>query len=99
MAPRKAALNGFGRIGEPPLAADDACSAVPDRRRRLTALAADRRRCMVRCRRPPPPALPPGRLAFRLAFDSADVQIVHVNEPTVIESSAYLLKYDSVHGA
>ena len=65
----------------------------------LTALAADRRRCMVRCRRPPPPPLPPGRLAFRLAFDSAEVQIVHVNEPTVIESSAYLLKYDSVHGA
>ena len=50
---------------------------------------------MVHCRRPPPPA---GRLAFRLAFDSAEVQIVHVNEPTVIESSAYLLKYDSVHG-
>lgn len=40
-----------------------------------------------------------GRLAFRAAFDSCpDLEIVHVNEPTIIESSAYLLKYDSIHG-
>jgi hypothetical protein len=47
--------------------------------------------------------LPPtcaGRLALRIAFDEQqDVfQVVHINEPSPIESTAYLIKYDSVHG-
>lgn len=37
---------------------------------------------------------------MRVAFeDCSDVEIVHINEPSPIESSAYLLKFDSVHGA
>lgn len=39
-----------------------------------------------------------GRLAMRVAFESSDLEIVHINEPSPIESSAYLLKFDSVHG-
>jgi glyceraldehyde 3-phosphate dehydrogenase len=38
---------------------------------------------------------------MRLAFDSCenvDFEIVHINDPAAIESAAYLLKYDSVHG-
>lgn len=36
---------------------------------------------------------------MRLAFESADdIEIVHINEPSAIQSAAYLLKYDSVHG-
>lgn len=38
---------------------------------------------------------------MRLAFDSSenvDFMIVHINDPAAIESAAYLLKYDSVHG-
>ncbi|EFN55997.1 hypothetical protein CHLNCDRAFT_145382 [Chlorella variabilis] len=41
-----------------------------------------------------------GRLVLRLAFDERQdlFQIVHINEPSPIESTAYLIKYDSVHG-
>lgn len=40
-----------------------------------------------------------GRLAFRIIFDSCpDLELVHVNEPSALESSAYLIKFDSVHG-
>ncbi|GLI67847.1 hypothetical protein VaNZ11_012137 [Volvox africanus] len=40
-----------------------------------------------------------GRLAFRVAWAQPDVfQFVHLNDITAIESVAYLLKYDSVHG-
>ncbi|GFR40367.1 hypothetical protein Agub_g915 [Astrephomene gubernaculifera] len=40
-----------------------------------------------------------GRLAFRLAWAQHDVfQFVHLNDITAIDSVAYLLKYDSVHG-
>lgn len=41
-----------------------------------------------------------GRLAFRIAYDECPelLQLVHINDPAAIESSAYLLKYDSVHG-
>lgn len=55
MAPQRAVLNGFGRIG---------------------------------------------RLAMRIAFDTSgdDLQIVHINDLASVESSAYLLKFDSVHG-
>lgn len=35
---------------------------------------------------------------MRVAFESSDLEIVHINEPSPIESSAYLLKFDSVHG-
>ena len=37
---------------------------------------------------------------LRLAFDERQdlFQIVHINEPSPIESTAYLIKYDSVHG-
>jgi hypothetical protein len=49
---------------------------------------------------PRPPLLPAGRLAFRVLFDEQQdlIQVVHINEPSPIESTAYLLKYDSVHG-
>ena len=41
-----------------------------------------------------------GRLAFRCAWEHPEeVEVVHVNEhPGALESSAYLLKFDSVHG-
>ena len=40
-----------------------------------------------------------GRLAFRIIFDTCpELEIVHVNEPSALESSAYLIKFDSVHG-
>lgn len=37
---------------------------------------------------------------MRIALEQADcpLEVVHINEPSPIESSAYLLKYDSVHG-
>ncbi|PSC69550.1 glyceraldehyde-3-phosphate dehydrogenase [Micractinium conductrix] len=50
--PRKAAINGFGRIG---------------------------------------------RIAARIFFEGQELEIVHINEPSPIESSAYLWKWDSVH--
>lgn len=44
----------------------------------------------------------PGRLAFRDNYDkTSDVTgfaVVHVNDLASVESAAYLLKYDSVHG-
>lgn len=42
-----------------------------------------------------------GRLGLRSAFDceAHTLTVVHINDPAVVESSAYLLKYDSVHGA
>ena len=41
----------------------------------------------------------PGRLTLRILVDSgADVELVHINEPSAIESTSYLLKFDSVHG-
>eukprot|EP00894_Picocystis_sp_ML_P003417 jgi/Pico_ML_1/53934/g442.t1 len=39
-----------------------------------------------------------GRLAFRLGWNESSYDVVHVNEIAVVESSAYLAKYDSVHG-
>merc|ERR1712130_828734 len=40
-----------------------------------------------------------GRLAAReLLESSADCELVHINDICAIESAAYLLKYDSVHG-
>lgn len=40
-----------------------------------------------------------GRLTFRYAFDMPEVEVVHVNELLGgAETSAYLVKYDSVHG-
>ncbi|HLV93330.1 MAG TPA: type I glyceraldehyde-3-phosphate dehydrogenase [Aequorivita sp.] len=39
-----------------------------------------------------------GRLAFRIAVQREDVEIVGVNDLLEIEHLAYLLKYDSVHG-
>lgn len=41
-----------------------------------------------------------GRLAMRVAFDSCAelLDIVHINDLAAVESSAYLLKFDSVHG-
>ncbi|CAG9464202.1 unnamed protein product [Pedinophyceae sp. YPF-701] len=40
-----------------------------------------------------------GRLAMRIGWDSDKFEVVHVNEfPGALESSAYLLKFDSVHG-
>lgn len=57
-------------------------------------------RSFLPCRRRRHRHLTAGRLAFRIAFDTCpDLELVHINEPTVIESSAYLLKYDSIHGA
>ncbi|MBB4118079.1 glyceraldehyde 3-phosphate dehydrogenase [Mesonia hippocampi] len=39
-----------------------------------------------------------GRLAFRIALNNKDLQIVAVNDLLPIKQLAYLLKYDSVHG-
>jgi len=39
-----------------------------------------------------------GRLVFRYAWDDPTLEIVHVNDLCSVESAAYLVKYDSVHG-
>ncbi len=39
-----------------------------------------------------------GRIAFRIATESKDVEVVAVNDLLDVEHLAYLLKYDSVHG-
>lgn len=41
-----------------------------------------------------------GRLATRAAFEDARdlLDIVHINDPASVQSAAYLLKFDSVHG-
>ena len=39
-----------------------------------------------------------GRIAFRIASERSDVQIVGINDLLDVEHLAYLLKYDSVHG-
>ena len=41
-----------------------------------------------------------GRLALRLAWAQPDAfELVHINDVAAVESVAYLVKYDSVHGA
>lgn len=39
-----------------------------------------------------------GRIAFRVAMENKDVDVVGVNDLLEVEHLAYLLKYDSVHG-
>ena len=39
-----------------------------------------------------------GRIAFRIAMENKDVEVVGVNDLLEVEHLAYLLKYDSVHG-
>lgn len=39
-----------------------------------------------------------GRLVFRYAWEDPTLEIVHVNDLCSVESAAYLVKYDSVHG-
>ena len=39
-----------------------------------------------------------GRLVFRYAWDDPLLDVVHVNDVCSLESAAYLIKYDSVHG-
>lgn len=39
-----------------------------------------------------------GRIAFRIAANRADVQVVGINDLLDVDHLAYLLKYDSVHG-
>ena len=39
-----------------------------------------------------------GRIAFRVAMENVDVEVVGVNDLLEVEHLAYLLKYDSVHG-
>lgn len=39
-----------------------------------------------------------GRLVFRYAWDDPTLEVVHVNDLCAVESAAYLVKYDSVHG-
>ncbi|KAK9797033.1 hypothetical protein WJX73_001408 [Symbiochloris irregularis] len=39
-----------------------------------------------------------GRLAAREIVGQDDLQLVHINDVCAVESAAYLLKYDSVHG-
>ena len=39
-----------------------------------------------------------GRIAFRMAMESKDVEVVAVNDLLDVEHLAYLLKYDSIHG-
>ncbi len=40
-----------------------------------------------------------GRLAFRLMFDQKDFEIVAINDLTLAEDLAYLLKYDTAQGS
>lgn len=39
-----------------------------------------------------------GRIAFRIAVDRPNIQVVGINDLLDVEHLAYLLKYDSVHG-
>lgn len=39
-----------------------------------------------------------GRLVFRGLLDRDDLEIVAINNPSGVETAAYLLKYDTVHG-
>jgi glyceraldehyde 3-phosphate dehydrogenase len=39
-----------------------------------------------------------GRLTFKYAWEDPELEIVHVNDVCSVESAAYLLQYDSVHG-
>ena len=39
-----------------------------------------------------------GRLAFRIASQNKDIEVVGVNDLLDVDHLAYLLKYDSVHG-
>ena len=39
-----------------------------------------------------------GRIAFRVAVNRPDIEIVGINDLLAVEHLAYLLKYDSVHG-
>ena len=39
-----------------------------------------------------------GRLVFRYAWEDPLQDIIHVNDLCSVESAAYLIKYDSVHG-
>jgi glyceraldehyde 3-phosphate dehydrogenase len=39
-----------------------------------------------------------GRIAFRIASERSDVEIVGINDLLDVNHLAYLLKYDSVHG-
>ncbi len=39
-----------------------------------------------------------GKLVFRLAATSPDIDLVHLNDPMDVSLLAHLLKYDSVHG-
>jgi len=39
-----------------------------------------------------------GRLTFRNAWEDPDIEVVHINDLCSVDSAAYLLKYDSVHG-
>lgn len=39
-----------------------------------------------------------GRLLFRYAWEDPNLEIVHVNDVCSVESAAYLIQYDSVHG-
>jgi glyceraldehyde 3-phosphate dehydrogenase len=39
-----------------------------------------------------------GRLVFRQLLQRADIEVVGINDMTDVETLAYLLKYDSVHG-
>ena len=39
-----------------------------------------------------------GRLAFRVAQERADVQVVAINDLIDVDYMAYMLKYDSTHG-
>lgn len=40
-----------------------------------------------------------GRLVFRAAQSRSDVQVVAINDLLDVDYIAYMLKYDSVHGA
>ena len=39
-----------------------------------------------------------GRLVFRYAWEDPLLELIHVNDLCSVDSAAYLLKYDSVHG-
>ena len=39
-----------------------------------------------------------GRLVFRGMLKRDDLEVVAINNPSGVETAAYLLKYDTVHG-
>lgn len=90
MAPIRVAINGFGRIGETPSLADlQTLLQLQISWLGLLAALSQVQQLLLWLA---------GRLAAREIVGQDDLQLVHINDVCAVESAAYLLKYDSVHG-